>query len=1013
MRKTALLVFVLSFAMVGGLFAQNGSLRGAVKDESGAILPGVTMTATSDVLLSPRVSVSGGDGTYRIVNLPPGDYVVMAELSGFATYRQEGIVVRADANFNVDVAMQISQVQETITVTAETPMLEIASPSNVLNVDGEFQREMPIQARRNWSDFLELTPGVNARPFDDGSGRMVYFGHATEHFAHVIQLEGMAAAGYDDSQITYVGMGADMVQDVSVKTGGVTADEPMGTGIVMNVITKSGGNNLSASAGLAFQGFDMNGDNAIQRAGLAGTPTTQEVKQFDAAVGGPIAQNKAWFFFSYRRADLASGISRDPVDIERLQRFSGVPLGGTADTPARGSIPVYDEFPNRSDSHQPYLKVTAQVSPNHEVSGFYQRDSLNNSSDREYNWAPFLNVVTGGNLYGAKMTSVFGSNTTGQFTFSYNDKSSRDPRDLQPEVGGINLEIEVHEGFTESGGRLSGTGRLVAGGADDVSNANPSSLLLFRGDITHYKDGMAGSHEFKTGIYAAPRSRRLDINDYANSGGDGWYNEDHIPIDPNNLSLGTRPFARTRRSVSQDTTVDARDRDIGVYLTDSWKPNQRLTLNLGLRADFVNRYDALGDFDRMSTVALGPRAGFSYLLTENARNVLRGSVGRIHEQVNGRDAITSYAGSGGGTSTLIEQFDVDGDGIFELEDITPGRASNVDPRQDFNENLSQPFVDEAIIGYRTQLPGQLAIDAAVVHRRYTETYAIRDINGIYPAFGQTGNPFIGFGAVDPNRDEIMQQGNNEWSKLVYTALEITATKRMDNFQFMAGFNRQWQSFSGDFNPTDPAGFIQPNAFASNKALWMPRGNRDENTLRNSNDNSYNPTWREYSIRLGASFRAPGGVSIAASFTSNAGPWSGALIDRLSTSDPEVTQYGPSRVPLADGRLTTNPLSSVYRIVGENRGLGCDPAALPDNGAFCDGQARAPAINTLGIKIGKIFSFADNHEFEVAGNVFNLLNSSDHHQFTYSAANRVFSSNYAQLRSLQAARALQLTFLWRF
>ena len=67
--------------------------------------------------------------------------------------------------------------------------------------------DLPIQARGNWSDFLEMTPGVNARPFDDGSGRMVYFGHATEHFSHVIQIEGMAAAGYNDAQITYVGMG--------------------------------------------------------------------------------------------------------------------------------------------------------------------------------------------------------------------------------------------------------------------------------------------------------------------------------------------------------------------------------------------------------------------------------------------------------------------------------------------------------------------------------------------------------------------------------------------------------------------------------------------------------------------------------------------------------------------------------------------------------------------------------------------------------------------------------------
>ena len=78
---------------------------------------------------------------------------------------------------------------------------KLARPGNILTTEGKFQRDLPIQPRGNWSDFLEMTPGVNARPFDDGSGRLVYFGHATEHFSHVIQIEGMAAAGYNDVQI--------------------------------------------------------------------------------------------------------------------------------------------------------------------------------------------------------------------------------------------------------------------------------------------------------------------------------------------------------------------------------------------------------------------------------------------------------------------------------------------------------------------------------------------------------------------------------------------------------------------------------------------------------------------------------------------------------------------------------------------------------------------------------------------------------------------------------------------
>ena len=148
-------------------------------------------------------------------------------------------------------------------------------------------------------------------------------------------------------------------------------------------------------------------------------------------------------------------------------------------------------------------------------------------------------------------------------------------------------------------------------------------------------------------------------------------------------------------------------------------------------------------------------------------------------------------------------------------------------------------------------------------------------------------------------------------------------------------------------------------------------------------------------------------------TSNAGPWSGALITRLNSGDPDVTRFGPSRIELANGQTQANPLASGFRLVGENRGEGCDPSSLPDNGVSCDGQARAPTINSLGLKIGKIFRLGNSQEFEVSGNLFNLLNSSDHHQFTYSNANRTFSGNFAQLRSLQAAQAFQLSLLWRF
>src|SRR6266849_1123035 len=287
------LVVVLGFSAVAAAQTGAGSLRGYIKDEQGGALPGVTVAARSEALIQPVSSLTDGDGYYRLINLPPGTYEVSADLSGFAAFKRQGVLLRAGANFEVDITMKIAALSETITVAGESPMLEVSNPSNVLNISGEFQREMPIQARRNWSDFLEITPGVHSRPFDDGSGRMVYFGHSTEHFAHVVQLEGAIASNYQDAQITYVAMGADMVSDTQVKTGGVDASAPMGTGLNINVTTKSGGNTFKGSAAYAYQPFGWNANNVANCAASAAchpelaataTPTTAYVRQFDAGL---------------------------------------------------------------------------------------------------------------------------------------------------------------------------------------------------------------------------------------------------------------------------------------------------------------------------------------------------------------------------------------------------------------------------------------------------------------------------------------------------------------------------------------------------------------------------------------------------------------------------------------------------------------------------------------------------------------------------------------------------------
>ena len=122
------LVCAVAIAVPVGAQTADASLRGYVRDDQGLVLPGVTMTATSDALLAPVVAVSDSEGLYRLLNLPPGDYTITAELPGFSTFVREGIFMRAGLTFTVDIELAIGALEETIIVSGESPMIETAAP---------------------------------------------------------------------------------------------------------------------------------------------------------------------------------------------------------------------------------------------------------------------------------------------------------------------------------------------------------------------------------------------------------------------------------------------------------------------------------------------------------------------------------------------------------------------------------------------------------------------------------------------------------------------------------------------------------------------------------------------------------------------------------------------------------------------------------------------------------------------------------------------------------------------
>jgi hypothetical protein len=787
-----------------------------------------------------------------------------------------------------------------------------------------------------------------------------------------------------------------------VKTGGVDASTPLGTGLAVNVVTKSGGNSFKGSLGYAYQPFGWNGNNAGNctpfstrfgdRTAVScdpaeagrGTPTTAFVKQLDASLGGPLKKDKIWFFAALRSADSESGISRTAVEVQRIQAFfPGKPL-----------------FNNTSKSWQPFAKITAQLNPRQQLQAFYQRDRTTLSGDREYNYEPVAVFGTGGSLYGAKLQSLWGRSVTTTLLASYNDKSGSDQSTFKQSPGS-GPQIIIHQRANLQGGVLQGSGRILEGGNVSSLSLQPASQVIVRGDLTWFKEGWRGTHEFQTGFFAAPRNRYDLQTQYVN---DGFVLEERRMKDPDNPAAGLVPFHRRYQDPVNIKAREAHDRDVGVYLQDTWRPTRALTLNLGVRADFVRRYDGIFGVVRQNSTEIGPRLGLSYMLTKDARTVLRGSYVRVHEQVMGRDAVTLFGATG--RATQRDEYDLDGSGQFGTPQVQQARTATL-AASEFDPKLHQPFVDEFILGFRKQFPWQLSLDLAGIKRTYKDNYAVIDINGIYP--DGPGKPFGGWGRVDPTRGYVYQQTNNHWSRLEYSAIEVTIAKNFSqHFQLIGGVNRQWQHFGGTWNPTDPARFVEPDAFPSHRLLYMPRGNNEDNSLplgTGSTVHTYGPTWQKYSVRLGATWQAPRGFMLAGSFTMVAGPWSGPVVDLLPANDPEVTRYGPARI--SNGQ--SNPLSTRMRFVR----VDCPTPATTACLGTREEQVQAPPAKTIGLRLAKIVNLGGSRELEVAGNVFNLLNAGNYYQYNYSGANEEFNPNFLQMRNQQPARAFQLTGVFRF
>ncbi len=293
-------------ATVNGQGATQASITGIVRDTSGAVLPGVAVEASSDVLIERvRVGITDDTGRYRITGLPPGTYNMTFTLPGFSTIRREGLSLAGSFVATVDVNLQIGALEETITVTGQAPVVDVSSAQRQQVISSEVMGSIP--ASRSYENLAALVPGIqlatNAQNVGGIQGPVPpYFtGHGGSAFEGRLRIDGMTTGG-STGGVSLMALDTGNAAEVTVTTTGGLADAENG-GAVFNIVTRSGGNTFSGNLFLMGARGGMQSDNftqALRDAGLRSPSNLDKVWDANFGMGGPIMRDRLWFFGTIR-----------------------------------------------------------------------------------------------------------------------------------------------------------------------------------------------------------------------------------------------------------------------------------------------------------------------------------------------------------------------------------------------------------------------------------------------------------------------------------------------------------------------------------------------------------------------------------------------------------------------------------------------------------------------------------------------------------------------------------------
>jgi Carboxypeptidase regulatory-like domain len=886
-------IFVLcSLALLlGAPIAQaqtTGSITGLVTDASGAVLPGVTITLTGERLIGgAQTQVSDASGTYRFDRLAPGSYNVKFELQGFRTVERPDVRISAAFVASINGKMEVGSLSETITVTGESPTVDVRSNVQQTVMNQEILEGIPT-GRDPWS-LAKLIPGVQVATYDVGGTQSMQQSSMSAHGSSTndvsYNIDGATVnwpGGGGGATMMYYDQG--MFEEVNYMTSSIPA-ETLAGGVSINMVTKDGGNQWKGNVRYNFANDGLQAENwddtiayvkaANPAATFLGNPT-KKTYDFNFAGGGAIIQNRMWVNGTIRKwvvnklVNAKNADGSQALDDNDLKNYSGKLV---TQITTNNKVSVSYLWNNKIRGHR--RDSTTQIIP--DIASVVQTNPVQ---------------TTQAKYTGIKGSLVYESNFSimdGQTNYLYQPDTLADSIRYVDNVTG-----EVRFASTRE-------------------EHQPNSRHQFDNAFTYGKSGLGGEHLFKGGVQWG---RLYYSSDYSVQG-------DHYVEFNSGVAAQVRQFNTPVVSENIATVT-------GFFVQDAWSMN-RLTLNIGGRWDkYVGK---LPDQERASNRFIGAatfpgkevlnqsrgvfRLGASYDVTGSGRTALKASYSRYALQV-GIDRVTNVNPVSNGNRTC-PWTDPNGDGKFQDSEINVAQCSSFSggATTTYADGVRWPYSDEATAGVETQLPGAVRVGAMFYYRTNRDQLGNRN-NAVptsaYTAYTVTIPNGPGGGPANTNlkpttatvynipatlasADATLQM-NDPYLDTDYKGIEFTATKRFSKkWQMQAGFTLGQNK--GGFQYAGGSDLNDPNVTRSETAII---GNDSEQAFRLSG--SYELPWQ---INFAGSMLANNGYPYVSSYslTRAAAATQGITLTR-ATQTISLTNRGEERLPnvvMADLRLS--------------------------------------------------------------------------------------------------------------